>query len=92
MGRTTGVRLPTEVGIFFLFPTASGPALGPTQPPNQCVPKALFPTVKRTWYQADHLNLVPKLRMRGAIHRLPQYVFMSWYRDNFAFTMNRFKQ
>jgi hypothetical protein len=35
-----------------------------------------------------HLHLVPKSRMRGAIHPLPQYVFMVWclvkHRDNFT--------
>jgi hypothetical protein len=27
-----------------------------------------------------HLHLAPKLRMRGAISPLPQYVFMAWCR------------
>jgi len=26
-----------------------------------------------------HLQLAPMLRMHGAIHLLPQYVFMAWY-------------
>jgi len=38
-----------------------------------------------------HLNLVPTLRIRGAILPLPPYVFMAWYlvkhRDNFTFTL-----
>jgi len=25
-----------------------------------------------------HLHLVPRLKMRGAIHALPQYSFMTW--------------
>jgi hypothetical protein len=27
---------------------------------------------------ATHLHLAPRLRMRGAIPLLPQYVFMEW--------------
>jgi len=53
-GWTTGVRLSAEAGIiyyllFFLFATASSPALGPTQPPIQ-----LAPGVKRPGREADH--------------------------------------
>jgi hypothetical protein len=38
----------------FLYPTASGPPLGPTQPPIQWVPRALSPRVKRQGHEADH--------------------------------------
>jgi hypothetical protein len=38
---------------FFLFATASGPALGPTQPPIKWVPWALL-GVKRPGCEADH--------------------------------------
>jgi hypothetical protein len=38
----------------FLFTTPSRPALGPTQPPNQWVPRALTPRVKRLLREADH--------------------------------------
>jgi hypothetical protein len=39
-----------------------------------------------------YLHFVPRSRMRGAIHPLPQYVFMAWCsvktrRDNFTFTL-----
>jgi len=36
-----------------------------------------------------HFHLVPRLKMRGAMPPLPQYIFMAWYlvkhRDNFTF-------
>jgi hypothetical protein len=38
-----------------------------------------------------HLHQVPRLRMRGAIPPLSQYVFMAWclvkHRDNFTFPL-----
>jgi hypothetical protein len=39
---------------FFLFTTASRPALGPIQPPIQWVPGALSLGVKRPVREADH--------------------------------------
>jgi hypothetical protein len=42
------------LGIF-LFTTASGTALGPTQPPIQWVPEALSRGVKQLGCEADHL-------------------------------------
>jgi hypothetical protein len=41
------------LGIF-LFNTTSRPALGPTQPPIQCVPGALSLGVKQQGREADH--------------------------------------
>jgi hypothetical protein len=38
----------------FHFSVSSTPALGPTQPPIQWVPGALFPGVKRSGFEADH--------------------------------------
>jgi hypothetical protein len=75
------------LGIF-LFITASRTALGPTQPPIQWVPGALSLGVKRRGRETDHLHLVPRKRMRGAIPPIPQHV-MAWclvkQRDNFTF-------
>jgi hypothetical protein len=77
----------------FLFPTASTPILGPTQPPIQWVSGALAPVVKRPRREADHsppFNVMPRLRMRGAITPLPHtsswsgaylstgHIFMVW--------------
>jgi hypothetical protein len=39
MDWTTGVQIPVGAMMrFFPFTTASRPALGPTQPPIQCIP------------------------------------------------------
>jgi hypothetical protein len=41
-------------GTIFLFPTESRPALGPTQPPIQCVQEAASSGVKQPGREADH--------------------------------------
>jgi hypothetical protein len=46
---------------------------GPTQPLIQWVQGALSLGVKLT----THLHLVPRSRMRGVIHSLPQYAFIA---------------
>jgi hypothetical protein len=51
MVRLACIPLPAEAGIS-LF--ASAPALGPTQPPIQCVPGALYTAVKRPGRESDH--------------------------------------
>jgi hypothetical protein len=56
MGWTIGVLgfdSRRRLGIFFLI-TASGTALGPTQPPIQWGPGALYLGVKRPGREADH--------------------------------------
>jgi hypothetical protein len=56
----------------FLFVTASRPALGPTQPPAQCVPGALFPEVKSPGNEDTHSPLSgADVKMHGAIPPLP---------------------
>jgi hypothetical protein len=47
------IQIVRGLGIF-LFTTASRTALGPTQPPIQCVPGALSPGVKRLGREVDH--------------------------------------
>jgi hypothetical protein len=42
---------------YFLFATASRPALGATQPPVQWVPGSLPPGLKRTECEPGHLRL-----------------------------------
>jgi hypothetical protein len=45
---------------------------GPTKPPGQWV----LAVVKRPAREADHLHLVPRLRIRGAQRNLPHTFFM----------------
>jgi hypothetical protein len=51
--RGVGVRVPVAATIFLFF-TSSRPALWPTQPPIQWVPRAFSPGVKRPGREADH--------------------------------------
>jgi hypothetical protein len=52
--RGSRVQFPAGLGIF-LFTTASGTALGPTQPPIQWVEGALSLVIKRPGRETDHL-------------------------------------
>jgi hypothetical protein len=53
--------------------------LWPTQPPTQWTPRFLITGVTLSRRETDHsLHLVPRLRMHGTIHPLPQYVFLAW--------------
>jgi hypothetical protein len=54
MGYEPDVGVRFLAGEEFLFSTASRPALGPTQPPNQWVPCALSQGVKQPGREADH--------------------------------------
>jgi hypothetical protein len=74
---------------FFSFAAASGPTRAHTAP-YQMGTRGSFPGVKRPdRYLTTHLHLVPRLRIRGAISALTQYVFMAWciikHRDKFTF-------
>jgi hypothetical protein len=79
------------LGIF-LFTTASRTALGPTQPPIQWEPGALFMAVKRPGREADH-SPPSSAEVKNACSYIstPQYAFMAWcfvkHRDNFIFTL-----
>jgi hypothetical protein len=79
-----------ELGIF-LFATVSRPALGPTQPPIQWAPGALFLEVKWPGRKADHSPpSSAEVKNARSYTSTPQYVFMAWclvkQRDNFTFT------
>jgi hypothetical protein len=73
MDWSTGVRFPAKAkkGLF-LFATVSIPALGPTQPPIQWVPRGLNPEIMRQVREADHSSTSSaEVGIRGAILPLP---------------------
>jgi hypothetical protein len=52
--------------------------LEPTQPPIQRAPEVLTPGVGRGGVKlTTHLHLVPRSKLRRAIHPLPQYITMA---------------
>jgi hypothetical protein len=53
MAQMTGIRFPTETGIF-TFVTASRPSVEATQPPVQRVTGALSPGLKRPESEVGH--------------------------------------
>jgi hypothetical protein len=66
-------------GIYFLFATASRPALGPTQPPIQQVKESLSPGVNRPEREADHLPpFSAEIKNAWNYTFTPQYIFISW--------------
>jgi hypothetical protein len=75
-------QIPGRSRHFFLFPLASRPALGPTQPPIQRVPEAFSLGVKWPWREAAHS---PPSSAEA------ENEFMAWYlvkhRDNFSFIL-----
>jgi hypothetical protein len=65
---------------FFLFANSSRPALGPTQPPNEWVPGALTPGVKRLEREGDHSPpSSAEIKNASIYSSIPQYVFTAWY-------------
>jgi hypothetical protein len=75
-GLGAGVRVPVVKN--FQFSTWSRPALGPTQPPIQCVPEAFFPWVKRQGREADHSPLTSvDIKKTWICTSTPPYVFMA---------------
>jgi hypothetical protein len=76
---------------FFLFATASRPALGHTQSPIQWTTGALSPEVNQLGREADHsLSSSAKVKNAWNYTSAPQYIFIAWYlgkhRDNYFFT------
>jgi hypothetical protein len=75
IGITTGCWLECRGAIpskdKILYSTASGLALGPTQPPIQLVPGVLSPGVKRAGREADHSPYSTEVKSGGAILPLP---------------------
>jgi hypothetical protein len=71
------VRVPVRSRIFS-FSTSSRPALGPTQPPGQCAPGALFPGVKRPGRKADHSPPTSaEVKKMWIYTTTPPYAFMT---------------
>jgi len=77
--RKTGASVPQsrQGQIFSSFAAANRPILGPTQPPIQWVSGTVLPAVKRPEPEGDQLQLVPRLKMCGALLPLPQNVFIA---------------
>jgi hypothetical protein len=80
------------VGLgIFLFDIMSRTALGPTQPPIQWVPGALFLGLKSSRREADHSPpSSAEVKNAWSYISTPQYVFIVWFlvkqRDIFTFT------
>jgi hypothetical protein len=56
---------------------SSRPALGPTQPPTECVPGALTPGVKQQGREADHSPPISaEVKKTWIYGYTPPYVFM----------------
>jgi hypothetical protein len=72
---------------FFLFATASRPALRPTQPPIQGVLETISPDVKWPGHQPDHTPPSSAEVKNVWSHTfIPTYVFVAWYLgDKFTF-------
>jgi hypothetical protein len=74
---------------FLILATVSRPASGPTQPPIQRIPAALFPGVKRPGREAYHSHpSSDDVKNACSYTSTPSYVFMAWClvnpRDNFT--------
>jgi hypothetical protein len=73
-----GLESRQGLGIF-LFTTAFRPALGPTQPPIQCVPGVLFLGIKHLGREADHSTpSSAEVKNAWIYTSTPQYAFMAW--------------
>jgi hypothetical protein len=83
----------------YVFVTSPRTALGPTQPPIQCLPGALSLCVKRPEREADYSPpSSAEVENAWSYTSTPQYVFMAWclvkHRDNFTlfYSTNRMLQ
>jgi len=96
MGRGSSVNIVTRLRAgpawameeYFLLAIASRLALGPTQPPIQCVPRALSVGLKWPGYETDRSPpSSAEVQNAWSIPSLPQYAFMAWclvkHRDGF---------
>jgi hypothetical protein len=77
-GRPRGRSSSPGRGKIFLFFTPSRPVPGPTQPPIQCIPRALSSGVKRPGSEADHSpQTIAEVNNTWIYTSTPPYAFMS---------------
>jgi len=73
----TGIRFLASLGIFSPRPRLQTGSVRPTQPLIRWVPRVHSPGLKWPGREADiSPYLVPRLRIRGDVCPLPQYVFI----------------
>jgi hypothetical protein len=71
--------VPGRGTVFFLYATASRPALELTQPPIQWVPAALSPGLERPGHEADHSPpSSSEVNNACSYTSTPQYAFTAW--------------
>jgi len=64
----------------FIVDSTSIRAFGPTQAPVHWVPVAVFPGIKRSGSQAEHLRVSSDEVKNGAVPLFPTHAFMAWIR------------
>jgi hypothetical protein len=71
----------------FFFSKACGPALGPTQPPVQCILGALSPGVKQLTHEAYHSSSSAKVKNEWSYTSASPVCLHGMYRASFTFVL-----